>query len=265
MRSILIHARHWPAGTRAALLLAVVVAVVVALFTYGRIPQVVGYNNFADTRSWWGLPNAQNVLSNLPFLLVGLWGLWRLPRFAISTRFERMAWAGFFLGVLLTFLGSAYYHWQPDNLRLVWDRLPITLSFICLFAAVLAERVSVRLAAWSLLPMLVYAAASVVYWYLSETWGRGDMRLYILVQLLPLLLIPLLLLFYAPRYSHGSAFLLAAGWYVLAKIFEATDSLVYQFGGIISGHAIKHLLAALATAQVAWMLHHRRLCGSEPF
>lgn len=265
MRPILNHVRRWPAGTRAALLLAVVVAVVIALFSYGRIPQIAGYNDFADTRFWWGLPNAQNVLSNLPFFLVGLWGLCRLPRFAIITRFERVAWAGFFLGVLLTFLGSAYYHWQPDNLRLVWDRLPITLSFICLFSAVLAERVSVRLAAWSLLPMLIYAAASVIYWYLSETWGRGDMRLYILVQLLPLLLIPLLLLFYVPRYSHGSALLWVAGWYVLAKIFEATDSVVYQFAGIAGGHAIKHLIAAVAAAQVAWMLHRRRLCGSEPF
>ncbi|MDA1107207.1 MAG: alkaline phytoceramidase [Proteobacteria bacterium] len=251
--------RNWPAGARAALLLAVAAAVVIALFFYGRIPQIAGYNNFADTRSWWWLPNAQNVLSNLPFLLVGLWGLRRLPRFIISTRFERVVWAGFLLGVLLTFFGSAYYHWQPDNLRLVWDRLPITLSFICLFAAVLAERVSARLAAWSLLPMLVYAVASVIYWYLSETWGRGDLRPYILVQLLPLLLIPLLLLLHPPRYSHGWALLLVAGWYVLAKMFEVMDSTVYQFGGIVSGHAIKHLLAAVATVQVAWMLHRRRL------
>lgn len=259
MRFILNRVRRWPAGARAALLLAFIVAVVIALFAQARIPQIAGYTDFADTRSWWGVPNAQNVLSNLPFLLVGLWGLWRLPRFAITTRFERVAWAGFFLGVLLTFLGSSYYHWRPDNLRLAWDRLPITLSFTCLFAAVLAERVSARLAAWCLPPMLVYAVASVIYWYLSETWGQGDLRPYILVQLLPLLLIPLILLLYPPRYSHGWALLLVAGWYVLAKLFEAMDGAVYQFGGIVSGHAIKHLIAAVATAQVAWMLHRRQL------
>lgn len=259
MRPILKDVRRWPASVRAVMLLAVAAAVVIALFTYGRIPQPASYNHFADTRFWWGLPNAQNVLSNLLFFPVGLWGLWRLQRFAIITRFERLAWTGFFLGVLLMSLGSAYYHWQPDNLRLVWDRLPITLSFICLFSAVLAERVSTRLAAWSLLPMLVYAAGSVAYWYVSETWGRSDLRPYILVQLLPLLLIPLLLLLYSPRYSHGWALLLGAGWYVLAKLFEALDGWVYQLGGVVSGHTLKHLLAVAAAAQITWMLNRRKM------
>lgn len=244
---------------KAGLLVLLVASVVTLLVMHGPIPQAASYNVFSDQRAWLGIPHALNVLSNLPFLLVGIWGLWRLPRFTFATRTEYWLWGGFFLGVGLTALGSAYYHWQPDNLRLIWDRLPITFAFLFLFAAVLAERVSVRLAVWSLWPILAYGAASVIYWYLSETWGQGDLRAYILVQLLPLLLIPLLMLLYPPRYNKSGSLLLATGWYALAKLFEALDGWVYQLSGVVSGHTLKHLLAVMATAQIAWMLNRREM------
>jgi len=247
-------------GTLLLLLLAIVASV---LYIHGPIPQISGYNDFANQCSWLGLSNAENVLTNLPFLLFGIWGLWRMRHFAIQSKIERLAWFGFFVGVALTALGSSYYHLDPDNYRLVWDRLPITFSFICLFTAVLAERVSLRFAANSFLPMVVYSVATVIYWYLTETWGRGDLRPYILVQLLPLVLIPLLMILYTPRYSHGWMLLMVAVWYLLAKVFEGFDGIVYQWNGHISGHGIKHLLAAMACAQVIWMLEKRKVISSR--
>lgn len=248
---------------RGTLLLLLVAIVTAALFIHGPIPQITGYNDFANQCSWLGLHNGENVLTNLPFLIFGIWGVWRLRHFAIDSKIERFAWYGFFMGVTLTAFGSSYYHLEPDNYRLVWDRLPITFSFICLFTAVLAERVSTKLAATSFLPMVVYSIASVIYWYITETSGASDMRPYILVQLLPLMLIPLLMILYKPRYSHAWMLLMVAAWYLLAKVFEGFDGIVYQWNGHISGHGIKHLLAAMACAQVIWMLEKRKIISSN--
>ncbi len=243
---------------RGSLLLLVVGVVAGALFLHGPIPQVARYNDFANQCSWLGLPHAENVLTNFPFLLFGIWGIWRMRYFVIESKVEQLAWLGFFVGDTLTAFGSSYYHLEPDNYRLVWDRLPITFSFICLFTAVMADRVSVRLAAISFIPMLIYSITAVIYWYLTEVLGLGDMRPYILVQLVPLLLIPLFIALYTSRYTHGWMLLLVAMWYLLAKIFEGLDGLVYQWIGHMSGHGIKHLLAAMACAQVIWMLEKRR-------
>lgn len=243
---------------RHTLLLLIVSFIAGVLFRHGPIPQLANYNDFANQNGWLDLPHAENVLTNLPFLLIGIWGMWRMRHFIINSKIEHLAWLGFFIGVTLTAFGSSYYHLEPDNYRLVWDRLPITFSFICLFTAVIAERVSIRFAAIIFLPMAIYSIATVIYWYLSETWGAGDMRPYIMVQLLPLLLIPLLLVLYTARYSHGWMLLLVAFWYVLAKVFEGFDDIVYQWSGLVSGHGIKHLLAAMACGQVIWMLEKRK-------
>ncbi len=243
---------------RSRLLLLVVGLVVAALLIHGPIPQIAGYNDFANQSTWLGVPHAENVLTNLPFLVLGIFGLWRIRYFTIEGKIERLAWMGFLVGVTLTAFGSSYYHLAPDNDRLMWDRLPITFSFNCLFTAVLAERVSERFANLCFIPMVIYSMISVVYWHWTENLGIGDMRPYILVQIVPILLIPLLMTLYRGRYTHGWMLLLVALWYVLAKLFEGYDGLVYQWLGHMSGHGIKHLLAAMACAQVIWMLQVRR-------
>src|SRR3990172_102797 len=48
------------------------------LFFHRRMAQdevLPNYHNFADQRALWGVSNFWNVVSNLPFLLVALWGL----------------------------------------------------------------------------------------------------------------------------------------------------------------------------------------------
>jgi hypothetical protein len=103
------------------------------------------YHNFADARAWLGIPRAADVLSNLPFAAVGLLGLRRLRQY--SRPLSRVVTAGLyiiFVGFFFTAIGSAYYHWKPNDARLVWDRLPMTIAFSGVLGALLALRVSER-------------------------------------------------------------------------------------------------------------------------
>lgn len=246
---------------RGFFLLGLAVLATVCLFMHAPIAQFANYNHFADQHAWLGLPHAQNVLSNLPFLLVGIFGLIRLRRYTITSAIERLCWFGFFWGVSLTAFGSGFYHLQPDNWRLVWDRIPIILSFIFLFNAIIAERISTRIAGATLIPFILYSVLAVFYWYWTQSLGVGDMRAYILVQMLPLLLLPFILWLFEAKYTHGWMLLAVALWYLCAKFCEGFDNEIYNWTGFISGHVLKHLFAGLACAQVAWMLEKRRLIG----
>jgi predicted membrane channel-forming protein YqfA (hemolysin III family) len=216
------------------------------------LPQNPEYHNFADQRSFLGMPHFWNVVSNLPFALIGLLGcLWLLRTGSTSTTFveprERVAYFVFFLGEFLTCFGSAYYHSAPSNPTLVWDRLVFSLMLTSLFTIVVAEFVSVRVGRVLLVPMVGLGLFSVLYWGWSESAGRGDLRFYILVQFYPLLAIPLIILLFPSRYSHGGAFLATWVLYAAAKGCEHYDSQIQALTGFWSGHTLKHLVAAGAS------------------
>jgi hypothetical protein len=243
------------------LLLAVLAAVAVVLvLVLDPIPQSPDYHKFADYRTLFGVPHCCNVLSNVPFLLVGALGVWSVLRSRVMFQYpaERWAYVVFFLGVGATAFGSAYYHLDPDNDGLLWDRLPMAVAFMSLFSAIVAERISLR-AGVALLPVLVAAGlASVLYWHWTERQGRGDLRFYYLVQFYPLLILPLVLLFFPSRYTGTADLLGVLGWYVLAKVLEHPfDATIYGAAGV-SGHTLKHLAAAMAAFWVLAMLWRRR-------
>src|SRR5205814_9093241 len=128
------------------------------------MPQRLSYHAFADCRAFWSIPNALNVLSNLPFLVAGGLGLARVARGGgnfIDPR-EALPYLVFFLGALLTSFGSAWYHLAPDNGRLVWDRLPMTLGFAGLVSAAWAERADSRVGLRLLWPLMIIGALSVM-------------------------------------------------------------------------------------------------------
>ncbi len=207
-------------------------------------PQDPAYHAFADQRAWLDVPNFQNVASNLPFLIVGFAGLWAMRRAAPGR--ENAAWVGLFLGVALTALGSSYYHWSPTNATLLWDRLPMALAFMALFAAIIGERVSERLYRLLLAPLIASGFASVIYWYVTETAGSGDLRPYIVVQFFPLLAIPVIIALRPAKYTHTSYVFYALGFYLSAKALEVFDQQVFALlGETVSGHALKHVAAAL--------------------
>lgn len=228
------------AGKKSILLIVTLVAIAVSAMVE-PIPQPLAYHLFADRRSWFSIPNSLDVLSNVPFAFIGVAGLVLCAKNRFAGLLPPLACT--FIGVLLTAFGSAYYHWQPDNQSLVWDRLPMTLAFMGFFTFVLADRIdqSFRLL---LIPLLLVGVFSVSYWAWSEARGAGDLRLYGLVQFLPMLLIPLILLMFRPgcralKYYGG----LMAG-YALAKLFEHFDTQLYGLLGLVSGHTLKHLSAA---------------------
>jgi hypothetical protein len=241
--------------------LGVVAAGVLALLP--PLPQDPRYHDFADQRHLLGIPHALNVLSNLPFCIVGAMGLAQVFR-AGGEQFqqpvERWPYAVLFAGVALTGIGSSYYHLDPNNQRLVWDRLPMTVAFMGFFAAMIAERINLRAGVGLLGPLVALGAASVFYWYEGELHGAGDLRPYFLVQFYPMAVTPLLLLLFPPRYT-GTAYVWAAlGSYLLAKVVElrALDHGFLELGGVVSGHTLKHLFAALGAYWLAQMLRTRR-------
>jgi len=240
---------------------ALAAVVGIAALLIPRTSQPLSYHGFADRRGWLGLPNFGDVTSNILFLVAGLWGLAFLASKPSSKQFlepsERWPYSLMFLGLVLTAFGSAYYHLAPDNTRLLWDRLPMTVVFMPLVAAMIGERVSVRIGLWLLPILLAVGMGSVLQWYLSEQRGAGDLRFYAAVQLYALLSL-LVALLLPPRYTQGSYLLVVAGLYVLAKVCETADRLIFSLGQVVSGHTLKHLAAGAAGLCILRMLQQRR-------
>jgi hypothetical protein len=236
-------------------------AALVALWLQGPIPQDPAYHLFADTRTLLGVPNFWNVASNLPFPILGLWGLVRVLRGSIDplAAAQRPAWIVFFLGATIVGFGSGYYHLHPDNVSLVWDRLPMTLAFMGLFALLVGEHLDVRWGRRLLWPLLVVGLASVLWWHVTETQGRGDLRPYAAVQFLPLILIPGLLLAF-PRPGRGPLWIVLA-LYALAKALEYWDAAIFGAIGLTGGHAFKHVAAAAGIGVIAHWLGKRGAAG----
>ena len=260
-------------GLRVALLVVVAVAAGVLLWRHGPIPQPEAYHQFADGRTLWRIPNALPVLSNAFFFFVGWAGLAFLRRgptrdpdgpfrpgahTAFESLRERPAYVLFFAGVLLTAFGSAWYHLKPSTPRLFWDRLPMAIAFTALFAAMIAERISIYWSRMLLLPLVFSGVASVVLWRLSEDRGAGDLRFYLFVQLFPMVALPLMMLLFRPRYSRGWELFVAMLVYAGAKALEHFDAKVWELTSqTVSGHSLKHVAAALATWFVLDMLKKR--------
>jgi len=248
-----------PRSKAPLLLIAVAVLIAIIALFFPPIPQPLAYHNFADHRSWLGIPNFGDVISNIPFAIVGISGLIFLLKPSSGTfsdHRERWLYLVMYAGLILTAFGSAYYHLKPGNSRLVWDRIPIMMVFMALLAAVIAERVSV-LVGLCLFPALQAAGiGSVLLWRAGELHGHGDLRFYAAVQVYAILILLLLLLVPA-KYTRSSDFAVVVGFYVLAKILEESDRQIFALGHIVSGHTLKHLAAAAAGYWILRMLQKR--------
>jgi len=223
------------------------------------IPQDPDYHLFADTGKYLGIPNFWNVVSNAPFLLVGALGLLHVGHSQGTLPELKTHYQVFFIGVFLTGLGSAYYHWSPNNLTLVWDRLPMTIAFMALFAMIIGEHIDVDLSRKLLWPFLFVGIASVWYWHWTETQGRGDLRLYALVQFLPMLIIPLTLILLPSRFDTVRHIWWGLAAYGVSKLLEHFDHEIQGLLIVIGGHPLKHLAAALGTYAFYVALRVRRL------
>lgn len=251
--------RNFGDALRAWAIAAASAAAPATLALLPRMPQDPAYHDFADSRALLGIPNALNTVSNVSFAVVGIAGVLLLRRNKVEfrDRRERWPWLVLFVGVTLTSVGSAWYHLAPSNGTLVCDRLPMAMGFMALLAAVVAERVSPRIALRLLGPLVIAGVASVLYWYGTEATGSGDLRPYLLVQFFPLLAIPLLLLLFPPAYDRTGDYALALAMYAVAKLAESADALLFDFARVVSGHTVKHVVAAAAVGVLVRMLGRR--------
>ena len=243
------------------LLLSLLFCAAAVMVFVPAIPQSEAYHNFADKRTIFCINNCWDVLSNIPFILVGIAGL----VFTIKKILQRdgpliyLPYAIFFAGVFLTGFGSSYYHLDPTNSTLVWDRLPMTISFMAFFSAIISERMSKRIGHRLLLPLLFLGAGSILYWIWTEGLGIGDLRIYALVQFIPITFIPIIILLFPSKYTRGNDLFYVLGFYGLSKLFEALDTQIFAlFGGIVSGHTLKHIAAAVAVYWLLRMLKKRK-------
>lgn len=225
-----------------------------------RIAQDPSYHQFADSRAFLGVANAGDTLSNLALLVVGMMGLafiWREYVEGRSLRFvvreELRAYAVLFVAVTLTGLGSAWYHLAPDDARLVWDRLPMSFGFTSLLAATVTERVRLTVGLRLLVPLLLLGGAGVAWWQAS-----GDLLPYAVAQYGSLAAILAIVMKFRSRYTHGNYIFGVLALYAAAKAAEAFDAQVYAVGQFVSGHTLKHLLAAAAVLWLLRMLQLRR-------
>ena len=252
----------YPPDKKAPGLWLLVVALATLTWMLPRIPQPLQYHQFADRRTCFGMANCLDTSSNALFVLAGLAGLRLLfseagQRAFIDPR-EALPYRLYFLAAILVGIGSGYYHLAPNNSRLVWDRAAISLALMSLFAAILCERVSLA-GGLRLLPLLFATGlGSVGYWGWSEARGSGDLRAYGLMQLYPMLLIPLLIWLYPPRYSGDKDILAVIGLYLLALLCDLMDHQIAALTGLFSGHTAKHVIAALAMYWMVLRLKRRR-------
>ncbi len=250
--------------TRPAIILAVVALACVAATLAPPLAQWASYHDFADQRRILGIPNFLDVASSIAILIAG--GLGLLKGNAIAAdRALRPTYLVFFASIGLIGIGSVYYHLAPSNGTLVWDRIPMAMAFMAFMALVIGEFISSRTGAILLLPLVVLGFLSVGFWHLTELQGHGDLRPYALVQFLPLLLVPLIMLLYRARLVDNRYLLGVLACVLLAKAAELLDRPIYEITGIISGHTVKHLASALGAYCVyLWLRQrHNRVTPSE--
>jgi hypothetical protein len=231
-----------------------------ALF-WPAMPQPLSYHEFADQRAFFGVPNFFDVASNIGFVMPGLVGLFIAgsPRTAFISPLERLPYVVFFTGMLLTSVGSSYYHLEPDNERLFWDRLPMTIAFMSLIAAQITERVSRRAGIALLGPMLLIGAWSVVYWRATERAGEGNVVPYGILQGYSVVILLVIAALLPSRYTRERDIYWVFAWYVIAKVLEALDPYIFAIGNLFSGHTVKHLAAGVAGLVVCRMLLRREV------
>lgn len=223
-----------------------------------RIPHSPAHHLFADMRNFLGVPNTLNVLTCYPFLLVGVPGLVLCLSgtcFGISLKGEQLGWALFYGGIAAAAFGSAYYHLKPDDDRVVWDKLPVMLAIVSLISNLVIERVDEQAGItclFSLLTLVVVSIACVRFF--------NDLRLCMMFNFVPCIVIPALVFLFPPKYTHSRFWFLAAGFYLLSRIEAFADKKAYAVNRyFISGHSLEHLCLAMVTLILSIMLWLRSI------
>ena len=247
------------------LLVLLTAIVVVICCMLPRIPQPLSYHHFADRRSFLGIPNFGDVASNLPFAVIGIWGLVVPATIEFQSggghfldRREQWPYLFVFVGLLLTAFGSSWYHLDPNNATLVWDRLPMTITFMSMVAAVIMERISLRLGLWLLPILLLVGLGSVLQWNWSESARRGRSALLRSGAGLVGAGDPAGATLSGALHANRRSWVSLWAFYALAKALEYFDKPIFAALHVVSGHTLKHLAAAAAGYCILRMVQKRQ-------
>jgi hypothetical protein len=252
-------------GSKVILIIVIAFVVTGLTFTFPPMAQDPTYHDFADKRGLSGIPNFGDVMGNLLFMIFSLMGMRsvfrsRIDLNAFTMKGECTLWEVFFVGTFLVGFGSGYYHLEPSNHTLVWDRLPMTIAFMSFFSLIVMERISEKGGLFLFPLLLIAGAGSVFYWDYTESLGNGDLRPYALVQFLPVLLLPLIFWLLPARYSGLKYLGYVLLWYVLAKVLEHFDPDIFGMTAeVVSGHTLKHIAAAISVYMMVVYVKKRRL------
>lgn len=223
-----------------------------------KIPHSPKHHIFADMRNFFGVPNTLNVITNFPFLVVGILGLVLCLHgnyFGISLRGEIWGWVFFYAGITAVAFGSAYYHLKPDDARALWDQLPTMFAIASLFSCFIIERMNERIGITCLVSLLMFILVTVAY---ERTFN--DLRLCIIFHFIPCATIPTMSFLFPPKYTHSRYWFLASGFYLLAKVEAIADRKIYSINRyIISGHSLGHLCLVMVPVMITMMLWFRNI------
>jgi hypothetical protein len=230
---------------RIRIVLAIAACCAVAITLHGPIPQDPSYHHFVDRREFLSIPNFWNVASNLPFLAAGMAGLFALRSKKAPGILPTLRWAyiAFFAGSIFVAFGSACYHLAPNNGTLVWDRLAMAITFMAFLSIIVGEHINANLGQKTLLPFLAIGILSVIFWKITEANGQGDLRFYVMVQFLPLAIIPVIVILFQSALTRIEFIWAVLAAYAVGKAFEFYDGQIYRTLHM-SGHTLKHLVAA---------------------
>ncbi len=205
------------------------------------------FHHYADARWLLGLPHAGDVLSNLPFVWVGIAGLIAARR---AVGLPRGLVALFFAGILGIGLGSGAYHVHPTDATLVFDWLPIVIAVAFLVALVASDRVDRSLGRIAAVVLPTAGLVSVMWWWAGGGTDGGDMRFYATLQLLFIAMVPVMVLLYPKGRLPRADLLCGMVCFVLARLVNTRDASILDSTTLVSGHTVKHLMAGLA----AWFV-----------
>lgn len=230
---------------------------IIILLIIGPIPQNQEYHNFADNRSFFGIPNFMDVITNLPFLFIGIIGLYLIKNTESKNKTLKEISITIFIGFILLCFGSGYYHYIPSDFSLVFDRIPITIIFMSFFSIFIYDCIGKSIGKTSFYFLNLIGIFSVIYWYLTEISENGDLRIYAMVQFYPIIAIPLILFLHKAPFNYTGYVTLIFAAFGLAKLSEGLDEQIYSIIGFISGHSLKHIFMAFSGLFLVFMIKKR--------
>ena len=219
------------------LLFVIFAPLILILSVKSPSPQDLSYHNFADGYSLLGIPNFHNVISNLPFILFGLLGV--IDYFKYRERYS-FSWLIFYVGVILVAPGSVYYHLEPNNNTLVWDRVPMTFGFMGVVSSIFVDVFKIKYEKLFLTGLLLLGVYTIIHWIQFD-----DLRLYGWLQAVSIIIMLYMAIVYKKSHLSMKHLIIAITFYGLAKLTETYDELIFESLSY-SGHSLKHILAGLA-------------------